>query len=260
MTSSTVLEQLAQQFTELDRQEQPVELIGSRAPDLTNEEAYQVQRLIVSKLIDQGGRLAGKKAGVTNEAAWPALGLTEPIYGHLFAHHQVAAGGTIPMNQLIRAILECEVAFRLGRDLTGPHITPADVLEATESVVAALEIVDFRMAAKPTLKEFLAYNVFASHFVLAPQPHLVAGLDLANLAVTLTKNGQVVTTATGAAVMGNPLNSVAWMANKLAQHGDHLKAGDIILSGTMTPAEPIQAGDYFEATFEQLGPVSVRFE
>lgn len=259
--SKSMLNQVAERFLELEAEGKPIEPVALLAPDLNADEAFQIQRLIINKLVAAGDTVIGKKAGVTTEAGQAHLGLTEPAYGHLLQGQQVADGGTISIAKLIRPVVECEITFRLGRDLIGPGVTPGDVIAATDSLVASLEIVDFRShGLKLGMPEVLAYNVFAAHFVLGANPIPVDDLDLVNLAVTLKKNDQEIVSGTGATVLGDPTAAVAWLANKAAQHGVSLKAGEIILSGTMTAPQPVQAGDRLEATFEKLGSVSVRFE
>ncbi len=259
-TSQDIIDKLVQRFIELVDRSAPIEPVAALAPDLTVEEAYRVQKAIVDKLVARGDKIVGKKAAATSKALQTSLGLSEPAYGHLFQSQQVADAGTIPITELIRPVVECEITFRLSRSLTGPNITADNVKAASESVVASLEIVDFRSPTlKPSMLELLSYNAFAARFVLGTTPVPVANLDLVNLAVTLTKNGQQVASSTGAAVMGNPAASVAWLANKVAQHNAELKPGEIILSGTLTPPEPVQVGDHFEAFFEKIGSVSVRF-
>jgi 2-keto-4-pentenoate hydratase len=148
----------------------------------------------------------------------------------------------------------------LGEDLVGPDIAVTDVLAATQAVVASLEINDPRIREwKIGSREAIADNAIAARFVLGEQWLSVVGLDLPNTAVVLNKNGEEVASATGAAVLGDPARAVAWLANKLAKHHQSLKAGEIVLPGSMTPIYPVGAGDSVEAAFEALESVAVCF-
>lgn len=257
--SADALQKVVDNFIQRDTERQPIEPVAAIATDLSVEEAYELQFLLLDRLVAAGENIIGRKGGFTTLEGQAAMGLPEPVYGHLFDSHLVTDGGTIDAAGLIRSVLECEIAFRLKEPLTGPGVTPDDVLAATESVSAALEIVDFRNAGKPTVSEVLGYNVFARNFVVGSTAVPVQGLDLIDLGVTLKKNGEVITTGSGKEVLGNPAASVAWLANKATSHDRPLQAGEVIIAGTMTTPQPFQAGDHFEAIFEHLGMVSVRF-
>jgi len=148
----------------------------------------------------------------------------------------------------------------MGQTLTGPNVTRDDVVAATESVIASFEIVDFRTTEwKIGMGEALCYNVFARHFVLGGNARPPDQLDLPNIVITLSKNGEQVGKGTGAAALGDPALAVAWVTNKLAQHDQQLYAGDIVLSGATLPVQSIKAGDRFDASFEGLQTILVEF-
>lgn len=262
MTISTdTINLITNKFLQAEDNHQPITQVTSLYPEITVPEAYKVQQAIVAQLQERGHKVIGKKGGFTNVKAQQGMGLAEAVYGRLFDFHQVAYGETISTAHLIHPMLECEIAFVLGQPLSGSNIQPADVLAATESVVASFEIVDFRIRDwKISKYEAVAYNVFARYFVLGEQPMPVSELDLPSLTVKLTKNGVEAATGSGAAVLDNPANSVAWLANKLTQHGPKLEAGEIIMAGSTTPLQPVMAGDYFEAEFEKLGTIGLQFE
>lgn len=254
------IDDLANGFIAAEEKHAPIEPVAARYPKITFAEAYQVQTAVIKRLAQRGDRLIGKKVAATNQAAQQALGLAGPGYGHLFESYRVVNHGQISLSQLIQPVVECEVAFLLKQNLAGPGITADDVLAATGSVVASLEIIDFRTRDwKPGAYEAIAYNGFAAHFVLGSEPAPPAGLDLASISAALKKNDEEPVVATGAAVLGNPANSVAWLANKVAEHGSQLAASEIILSGAITALKPTSAGDRFEATVQGLGSVSVHF-
>jgi 2-keto-4-pentenoate hydratase len=254
------VDHLADGFMTTESNHQPVERVVDHYPELTGEDAYRVQWAVVERLRQAGGRRVGYKIAATGKAVQETLGLAEPAYGHLFQSHQVTDGGQLTMAQLVKPMVECEVAFLLKHDLTGPDVSTDDVLAATESVVAAFEILDMRTRDwQVSMLELIAYNALACGFVLGTQPIAPRDLDLTQIAVVCQKNGEPVASGTGAASMGHPATAVAWLANKLAGHDSRLRGGDIILSGTLNVPIPAQAGDHFEAVFQGLGSVSVSF-
>lgn len=238
----------------------PIEPITSLYPDLTEDDAYSVQTAVVTTKVERGDKVIGRKVGATSQPIQQLLRIDEPIYGTLLETNQVANGETISLSRLIHPRVECEVAFLLGEDIVGPGIDVADVLAATQAVMASLEINDPRTREwKIGSREAIADNGVAARFVLGEQRLPVEELDLPNTTVVLKKNGEEVASATGAAVLGNPAKAVAWLANKLAKHQQTLKAGEIVLPGSMTPIYPVGAGDRVEAEFDALGSVSVHF-
>ena len=238
----------------------PIEPITFLHPNLTEADAYRVQMAVVATRVEHGDRVIGRKVGATSQAIQRFLQIDEPIYGTLLDSNQVANGETISLSQLIHPRVECEIAFLLSEDLVGPGIAVTDVVEATQTVVASLEINDPRTREwKIGSREAIADNGVAARFVLGEQWLPIEGLDLPNVTVVLKKNGEEVTSATGAAVLGDPARAVAWLANKLAENHQRLKAGEIVLPGSMTPIYPAGAGDRVAAEFEALGSMSVRF-
>ena len=238
----------------------PIEPITFLHPNLTEADAYRVQMAVVATRVEHGDRAIGRKVGATSQAIQQFLQIDEPIYGTLLESNQVTNGETISLSQLIHPRVECEIAFLLGEDLVGPGIAVADVVEATQTVVASLEINDPRTREwKIGSREAIADNGVAARFVLGEKWLPIEGLDLPNVTVVLKKNGEEVASATGAAVLRDPAGAVAWLANKLAENHQRLKAGEIVLPGSMTPIYPAGAGDRVAAEFEALGSVSVRF-
>jgi 2-keto-4-pentenoate hydratase len=182
------------------------------------------------------------------------------VYAGLFSAMRLADGDSVPASALIHPRLECEIAFVLARDLMGPGVTPESALEAVEGVAPAFEIVDARTEGwGAKMPEMIADNVFQARFLIADRLVPVKDLDLAAVEVVLLKNGAEAARATGANVLGSPANSLAWMANRMAGHGKLLRAGDVIMAGSLTPLVPCASGDSFEATFSGLGTVRVSF-
>lgn len=255
-----VIAELAHRLIAAEQRCVPIEPITSLYPELTEADAYRVQMAVVTTKVEHGDRVIGRKVGATSEAIQQLLRVDEPIYGTLLESNRVANGETISLSRLIHPRVECEIAFLLGEDMGGPGIAVSDVLAATQAVIASLEINDPRTREwKIGSREAIADNGVAARFVLGERQLPVEGLDLPSTTVVLKKNDEEVASATGAAVLGDPARAVAWLANKLAEHHQSLKAGDIVLPGSMTPIYPVDADDRVEAQFDALGSVSVRF-
>jgi 2-keto-4-pentenoate hydratase len=255
-----VITDSAHRFITAEQRCVPIEPITSLYPDLTEADAYHVQMAVVTANVEHGDRVIGRKVGATSQAIQQLLQINEPIYGTLLESNRVANGEAISLSRLIHPRVECEIAFLLGEDLAGPDIAVTDVSAATQAVMASLEINDPRTREwKIGSREAIADNGVAARFVLGEQRLSIEGLDLPNTTVVLKKNGEEVASATGAAVLGDPARAVAWLANKLAEHHQSLKAGEVVLPGSMTPIYPVGKGDRVEAEFDALGRVAVRF-
>lgn len=251
---------LATELLGAEESRQPVDALTSRFPGITVADAYQIQLEGVAIKSGSGRRIVGKKIGLTSKAMHQLLGVNEPDYGHLLDDMIIPPGEAIAISRLLQPKAEGEIAFLLNRDLTGPGVTYWDVLAATEAVMPAIEIVDSRVRDwKIKLEDTVADNASSGAFVLGNKLTSPRDLDLRLIGMTFEKNGDVVGTGTGAAVLGHPAQAVAWLANKLGQFGIPLKAGEIILSGAVTTAPPAQKGDLFTAHFDRLGSVSVTF-
>jgi 2-keto-4-pentenoate hydratase len=255
-----VIVDLAHRLIDAEQQCVPIEPITSLYPDLTEADAYRVQMAVIATKVERGDEVAGRKVGATNPTIQQLLRIDEPIFGSLFESDRVADGDTISLSRLIHPRIECEIAFLLGADLLGPGMAVTDVLAATQAVMASLEINDPRTREwKIGSREAIADNGVTARFVLSEQQVPVDDLDLPNTTVVLKKNGEEVASATGAAVLGDPARAVAWLANKLTGYHQGLKAGQIVLPGSMTPIYPIDVADKVEAEFDALGSVSVCF-
>lgn len=255
-----VMAELARRLIVAERRCAPIEPVTSLYSDLTEADAYRVQATVVRTKAEHGERIVGRKVGATSRAIQELLGIDEPINGTLFEGGRVADGETISLSRLIHPRVECEIAFVLGEDLAGPGVTVADVLASTRAVMASLEINDPRTRDwRIGSREAIADNGVTARFVLGEQRLPAEGLDLPGTAVVLEKNGEEVASATGAAVLGDPARAVAWLVDKLAEHDQGLKAGEVVLPGSMTPLYPVGAGDKIEAHFDALGSVSVSF-
>jgi 2-oxopent-4-enoate/cis-2-oxohex-4-enoate hydratase len=238
-----------------------IEPLSNRFPGLTVETAYRIQQRLMERRLEAGERIIGKKIGVTSRAVMNMLDVYQPDFGYMTDGMIYNEGQTVPMNRLIQPKAEGEIAFILKRDLTGPGVTAADVLAATECVMPCFEIVDSRIRDwKIRIGDTVADNASCGVFVLGDQAVDPRKIDLALCGMVLERNGEIVATGAGAAALGSPLNAVAWLANTMGGLGMSLKAGEVILSGALAAMFPATAGDSFRVTIGGLGSCSVRFE
>lgn len=234
--------------------------LRTRAP-LTIDDAYQISLAQLALRQAAGERLIGKKIGVTSKPVQDMLGVHEPDFGFLTDAMHVANNSVIRLDQhLIQPRAEAEIALILRANLSGPGVTPSDVLAATESVAPCIEVVDSRIADWDIrIVDTVADNASCGLFVLGVERLDPRKLDLPAVKCRMLKNGRQVSAGVGAAVQGSPLVSTAWLANTLGRYGVSLVAGDIILSGSMVPLEPVAAGDNVLMELEGLGSASIAF-
>jgi len=227
-------------------------------PDITSDEAYDVQDLVVAARAASGHRVVGAKLGLTSVAKQRQMNVENPLYGWLTSDMQIDTGASLVCSRFIQPRCEPEVAFLLSRDLEGSHVTAAHVLAATEAVFPSIDVLDSRFAGyKFTHTDVVADNCSSGGFVLAGAPIDPRGIDLRLIGITLEKNGQLMHTAAGAAVLGHPAASVAWLVRALAARGQGLVAGHIVMSGALTEAVAVQPGDTVVARFDRLGTVEL---
>jgi len=257
--STSELHAAANELLEAEKNRRPVAPLIERYKNISVEDAYQVQMHNANQALMQGKRLVGYKIGLTSRAAQIHFGLTHPDLGHLFAPMAVADEGETALSQLIQPKIESEIALVLGKDLKGPDVTIVDVMNAVEYAVCAMEIIDSRIENwKITAADTIADNGSSAQFVLGENKVPVKGLNLAELGMAFYRNGEVLFTASGAAVMGNPLNALVFLANELGKHNRTLRAGEVILSGALSGMSPMKAGDFFSCEIAKLGSCSVR--
>lgn len=223
------------------------------------EAGYAVQQINTEHWLRSGRRVSGHKVGLTNPAVQEQLGMDEPIWGVLFADRCRTDGDDIGGAGLIEPRVEVEVAVVLGADLDHGQHTVADVIGATAHVLPAFEIVDSRMAGWDiTNFDMIADNAGTGLYVLGTRPVPLSAVDLRRVEMTLTINGREAATGAGAACLGNPLNSVLWLADTMSWRGTPLRAGETIMTGSLCGMQPIVPGDELHAEIEGLGTVETR--
>lgn len=233
--------------------------LSESAPDLTLEESYAIQRSLERALCESGDRVVGWKAGFTNAALQESYGVREPVLGFLLASGVFGSGDAVPVSRFVSIGLEVEMGFVMRAELRGPGVTPSSALLAVEGAMPCFELIDFRLSGKPRGTDIVADDVYANAIVLGGPLTPVSGLDLSLEGVVYEENGQRAATATAAEVMGNPLNSLAWLANALGRLGGTLRAGDVVLTGSISKVFRPKAGDAVRAAFTRIGSVSCRF-
>jgi 2-keto-4-pentenoate hydratase len=222
--------------------------------------AYAVQRELTRARLATGARVVGRKIGLTSPAVQRQLGVDRPDFGVLFADMAYADGAKVPMARLLQPRAEAEVAFVLGRDLDEPGLGPDGVRAAIAYAMAALEIVDSRIEGWDiTFADTVADNASSGLFVLGERVAPLERFEPVDAEMTMTLDGEVVSTGTGAACLGDPLRAVAWLAKTARELGDPLRAGQVVLSGALGPMRPVEAGSEVSADITGLGSVRAVF-
>lgn len=261
MTLSTQnITAIADELAEAEKNRSTVELLTARHPEMTIEDSYAVQNEWRRRGIEAGRRPVGRKIGLTSKAMQAATGITEPDYGAIFADMVYQNGSVIEHRQFSNVRIEVELAFVLGKDLAGPEVSVFDVMDATDYVIPALEILSSRIEMQGrTIVDTISDNAAMGAMVYGGNPTKPQDIDLRWVSALLYRNETIEESGVAAAVLNHPANGVVWLANKLSQHGDSLSAGEIILAGSFTRPMWVHAGDIVYADYGELGTVTCRF-
>jgi 2-oxo-hept-3-ene-1,7-dioate hydratase len=257
---------LARELQESERTRVQLTQFSRRHPEMTIADSYAIQRAWMELKCEDGRAVIGHKIGLTSRAMQLASQISEPDYGTLLDDMLIADGAEIETARFIVPRFEVEFAFILAKPLRGPGVTVYDVLNATDYVIPALELIDARIElfdretkAPRKVLDTIADNAANGAIVLGNRPVKPNAVDLRWAGALLFKNGIVEESGLGAAVLGHPANGVAWLANKLAPYGEGLSAGEIVLGGSFTRPVPCAKGDVFHADYGSLGSISARF-
>jgi 2-oxo-hept-3-ene-1,7-dioate hydratase len=257
---------LARELHESERSRVQLVQFSARHPEMAIEDSYAIQRQWMAIKRAEGRSVIGHKIGLTSRAMQLASQITEPDYGELLDNMLLRDGAEIEAARFIVPRLEVEFAFVLGRALEGPRVSLVDVLQATEYVMPALELIDARIEqfdrttrVPRKVLDTIADNAANAAIVLGGRPMRADAIDWRWAGALLFKNGVIEESGLGAAVLNHPANGVAWLANKLALHGQRLEPGEIVLGGSFTRPVPCAAGDVFHADYGTLGSISARF-
>ncbi|WP_138413209.1 2-oxo-hept-4-ene-1,7-dioate hydratase [Sinomonas gamaensis] len=260
MLDARTIEAIADELVEAGRTRTPVPLLHTRYDGMDIEDSYAVQKLWASRLEAQGKRVVGRKIGLTSKAMQAATGITEPDYGVIFDDMVLENGSVVEWKRYTHPRIEVELAFRLNQDLKGPGVTLFDVLDATDYVVPALEILDSRIEMQGrTIVDTISDNAAMGAMVVGGRPVRPHDVDLRWISALLYQNQEIVETGVAAGVLNHPASGVAWLADKLAQHGQSLRAGDLVLAGSFTRPMWVYEGDTVYADYGPLGTVTCRF-
>jgi 2-keto-4-pentenoate hydratase len=239
---------------------QPCAPVRDLIGDTDVDAAYAVQAALTAGRLAAGQRVIGRKIGLTSLAVQRQFGVFQPDFGTLFGDMALTSGEPASLSRYLQPRIEAEVAFVLGRDIPAPDATVADVLRATEFVLAAMEIVDSRIAGWDiSITDTVADNASSGGFVLGTVPISLTGLDLAEAGMVIEHDGEPVSTGTGAACMGSPAAAVTWLAREVARRGSPLAAGDVVLSGALGPMVAVTEPGRYRARLDGLGDVDVVF-
>ena len=261
MLDDDTIARIADELVAAGKSRVPVPRLTARYPEMTVEDSYRVQSLWRQRGEAAGRVLGGHKIGLTSKAMQDATGITEPDYGIIFKDVILENGATVQWEQYSHPRIEVELAFLLKEDVSGPDATIFDVLRATEYVVPALEILDSRIEMEGrTIVDTIADNAALGAMVVGGNPVRPDDVDLRWVAAILYKNQVVEETGVAAGVLNHPASGVSWLANKIAPHGDTLKAGELILAGSFTRPMWVNPGDTVFADYGKLGSITCRFE
>ncbi|MEA5457023.1 2-keto-4-pentenoate hydratase [Sinomonas sp. JGH33] len=239
----------------------PIAPLSETVPGLSIEQAYGIQLAQVEHWKNAGHVIKGHKVGLTSRAMQLQLGVDQPDYGHLREDMFHLDSAPVDLGAFIAPKVEPEISFVLKRPLAGPGVTVAEAISAVDYAIASLEIIDSRIADwRITLADTIADNASSGGVVLGSRPVALQDLDLPRTGCNLYRNGQVVGTGAGGAVLGSPINALVWLANTLGQLGVKLEAGSVVMPGSVCAAVPVAAGDTVSAEFAGLGLVTTYFE
>ncbi len=251
---------LAERLEDCELQAQDTTKITEEYPDMDWDDAYAIQNTIKARKIARGNRIVGLKAGLTSHAKMKQMGVTTPVFGFMADYYALPDGGECKVSELIHPKVEPEIAFVTKTELRGPGCHIGAVLAATDFVLPGIEVIDSRYRDfKFDLKSVVADNTSAARFVVGGQPMDVGGVDLRTVGIVLEKNGVPVAFGAGAAVLGHPAAAIAMLANHLAERGECIPAGTLILSGGITEAVSVAAGDNVTLRVQGMGSASLRF-
>jgi 2-oxo-hept-3-ene-1,7-dioate hydratase len=265
LTAAQVVE-AAHRIHVAERTRTQIRQLSLQYPGMTIEDAYAIQRQWVTVKIAEGRKLRGHKVGLTSRAMQASSQISEPDFGDLLDDMFYDSGADLPMTRFIVPRVEVELAFVLGKPLRGPGVTVFDVLDATDYVIPALEIIDARIQQiDPETKvprrvmDTISDNAANAAIVTGGRPVRPLEVDLRWVSALLYKNGTIEESGVAAAVLNHPANGLVWLANKLSQYGVGLMAGQIILGGSFTRPVPAEAGDLIHVDYGQLGSITCRF-
>ncbi|WP_449282614.1 fumarylacetoacetate hydrolase family protein [Leucobacter sp.] len=260
MLEQSQIESIADELVQADRDRAVLPRLTARYPGMVIEDSYAIQKVWSDRRIAAGARLVGHKIGLTSKVMQVATGITEPDYGVIHDDMVYESGSVLEFDRFSNVRIEVELAFVLSKPLTGPDVSLFDVLDATAYVVPALEVLNSHLELEGrTIVDTISDNAAMGAMVLGGRPVRVDEVDLTWAKALLYRNETIEDSGVAGAVLGHPALGVAWLANKLAQHGQTLEAGEIILAGSFTKPMWVERGDTVHADYHELGSITCRF-
>jgi 2-keto-4-pentenoate hydratase len=259
-TDAAVVRQVADLLWEADRACQPIppvrELLGT-STDI--DVGYAVQEINHQRSLGAGRRVSGRKIGVTSKAVQEQIGVDQPDFGTLYADTEYGDGVEIPTSRLIQPRAEAEVALVIGRELNDAPHGFTEIIRAVEFALPSIEIVDSRIENwQISIVDTVADNASCGLYVVGSRPVPLSAFDIRTVPMSMTINGDEVSTGVGAACLGNPIHAARWLADVLCERGIPLRPGDVLMTGALGPMQPLSTGDLVVAHFGDLGMVTTR--
>jgi 2-oxo-hept-3-ene-1,7-dioate hydratase len=266
MLSPDQIKQAAADLLEAEATSTQMGLLSLRHPEMTIDDAYAVQKELINAKLAQGRRIIGWKIGLTSRAMQDALKIDTPDSGILFDDMLFENGGTIPKGRFIQPRVEAEIAFVMKADLPNGNVTRADVIAATDYVAPSLEILDTRIlradpeTGKPrVIVDTISDNAANAGIVLGDKQHAIGAHDLRWVGAIVTRNDIVEETGLGAGVQNDPVTGIVWLANRMAAYDQHIRAGDVVLSGSFIRPLEAPSGSHIHADYGPFGSVTCTF-
>ncbi|MCL2735681.1 MAG: 2-keto-4-pentenoate hydratase [Propionibacteriaceae bacterium] len=229
-------------------------------PELTIDDAYEIQMCQIRERLVEGNLVRGYKVGITSVAMQKMVGVDQPDFGHLMRDMFHLEHMPIPAADYLQPRVEPEIAFVMGKELSGPGVNVAEAIRAVDFVLPSLELIDSRVENwKIGIVDTISDNASSGGVILGSKPTKLDGVDLTTVGCNLTVDSQLVATGAGSAVLGSPINALVWLCNTLGARGISFKPGDVILPGSITVAKDVRAGSVARAEFTGLGSVTAVF-
>lgn len=252
------IKKIAEKLLDAEQTKQPIQPLTDVYREITPEDAYAIQLASIKQKVEAGAKVKGLKIGLTSKAMQDMLNVYTPDYGFVLDTMIYDEKGLSP-DSFIQPKVEFEIAFVFKKSLKGPNVTVEDVIDATDYLLPAVEVIDSRIADwKIKFEDTVADNGSSAGAILGNKRTTLEEIeDITNIEMTVTKNGEFLDQAKSSAVLGNPLNAVVWLANEVGKYGISIEPGMFVLSGALSKAVPFENGDQFTADFGSLGKVSV---
>ena len=250
-----------------EQSRQQIDLLSLRHPEITMDDAYAVQKALTDAKLEAGRKVIGWKIGLTSKAMQSALNIDVPDSGILFDDMLFENGATVPEGRFIQPRIEAEIAFIMKAPIAGGHVERQDILEATDYVVPAIEILDTRIQRRDpasgqarSVLDTISDNAANAGIVLGAERHPIEAADLRWIGAIVSKNGDVEETGLGAGVLNDPVESIVWLARRMASYGQQIEAGHVILSGSFIRPIECPPGTQIDADFGPFGSVKISFD